>query len=117
MAMPAFDTLKAAKALKEAGFEETQAEAVVASVGGAMSENVAAKTDLADLEARLYQHLWIMAAGIVGVTVTLVKLIRNPEIFACVSGFRASKKPVIAVARRRPKSATTTPARRQAAPP
>ena len=73
--MLAFDTLKAAKTLKEAGFEEAQAEAVVAAVGGAMGENVATKADLAALEARLYRHLWIMAAGIVGVTVTLMKLI------------------------------------------
>lgn len=82
----AFDTLKAAKALKEAGFGEAQAEAVVAAVGGAMGENVATKADLvaleaalkadlAALEARFYRHLWIMAAGIVSVTVTLVKLI------------------------------------------
>ncbi len=75
MAVLAFDTLKAAKTLKEAGFEEAQAEAVVAAVGGAMGENVATKADLAALEARLYRHLWIMAAGIVGVTVTLMKLI------------------------------------------
>ena len=73
--MLAFDTLKAAKTLKEAGFEEAQAEAVVAAVGGAMGENVATKADLTALEARLYRHLWIMAAGIVGVTVTLMKLI------------------------------------------
>ena len=73
--MLAFDTLKAAKTLKEAGFEEAQAEAVVAAVGGDMGENVATKADLAALEARLYRHLWIMAAGIVGVTVTLMKLI------------------------------------------
>lgn len=86
----AFDTLKAAKALKEAGFGEAQAEAVVVAVGSAMGENVATKADLdalktaleaafkadlAALEARFYRHLWIMAAGIVSVTVTLVKLI------------------------------------------
>ena len=86
MAEFVFDTLKAAKSLQKAGFEEVQAEAVVAAVGGAMGENVATKADLAALksdlkadlaalEARLYRHLWIMAAGIVGVTVTLVKLI------------------------------------------
>ncbi len=82
----AFDTLKAAKALREAGFEEAQAEAVVATVGGAVGRNVATKADLTEvvatlradmaaLEARLYRHLWLMAVGIVGITVTLVKLI------------------------------------------
>ena len=34
---------------------------------------VRAKID--DLEARLYRQLWIMAAGIVGLTVALVKLL------------------------------------------
>ncbi len=73
MAAFAGDTLNTAKALKETGFGEAQAEAVVAAVGGAMGGNVATKTDLAALEARLYRYLWIVAAGIAGVTVTLVK--------------------------------------------
>lgn len=64
---------------KEAGFEEAQAEAVVSALGEAMGEDVATKehvsAEIAALEARLYRHLWLMAAGIVGVTVTLVKLI------------------------------------------
>ena len=85
----AFDTYKAVKALKQAGFEEVQAEAVVASVGEAMGENVATKADMAEIRAEiaglkadvasdfkvLYRHLWVMAASIVGVTVALVKLI------------------------------------------
>ena len=79
MSTLAFDTHKAIKGLKEAGFEEAQAEAVVSALGEAMGENVATKehvsAEIAALEARLYRHLWLMAAGIVGVTVTLVKLI------------------------------------------
>ena len=51
--MFAFDTYKAVKALREAGFEEVQAEAVVAMVGDAMDEHVAGKTDIADLHSRL----------------------------------------------------------------
>ena len=47
--MPAFDTLKATKLLKESGFEETQAEAVVATVRDAVAENVATKADLAEV--------------------------------------------------------------------
>ena len=65
------------------------AEAVVATVGDAMGENVATKvdiatvqhdiaslraelkTDIAELETRLYRQLWLMAAGIVGLTVSL----------------------------------------------
>ncbi len=100
----AFDTLKAVKALRDAGFEETQAEAVVATVGEALGGSVATKTDIADTRSdlekaiadlrhdlekvgarlradmatefkNLYRHLRIMAAGIVGLTVALVKLI------------------------------------------
>ena len=42
----AFDTHAAVKTLREAGFEEAQAEAVVATVGDALSENVATTADL-----------------------------------------------------------------------
>ena len=70
------------KALKAAGFGDAQAEAVVATVGAAMGESVATKADLQALELwisgkfeTLYKHLWVMAVGIVGATVTLVKLI------------------------------------------
>lgn len=93
----AFDTHAAVKALKDAGFEEAQAEAVVTTVGDAMTGNVATKADITDLRAEikteiagirtemadqfsiLYRHLWTMAIGIVGftagLTVTLVKLL------------------------------------------
>ncbi|MCY4388949.1 MAG: hypothetical protein OXC18_17800 [Desulfurellaceae bacterium] len=89
MATLAFDTHKAVKLLREAGADEPLAEAVVATVGDAMGENVATKvdiatvqrdiaslraelkTDIAELEARLYRQLWLMAAGIVGLTVSL----------------------------------------------
>ena len=32
------------------------------------------RTEVAGLEARLFRHLWVMAAGIVGATFTLLKL-------------------------------------------
>ena len=96
----AFDTYKAVKSLREAGADEALAEAVVATVGDAIGGNVATKadlaevnaalkadlaevkaelksdiaavkTDIAELAARLYRHLWVMAAGIVGLTVSL----------------------------------------------
>ena len=100
MSTLAFDTHKAVKALKEAGFGDIQAEAVVATVGDAIGGDVATKGDLAvlktdiagfkadikaaiaalkvdiaEFKAEIYRHLWLMAAGIVGLTVTLVKLI------------------------------------------
>ncbi len=96
----AFDTYKAVKALREAGADEALAEAVVATVGDAIGGNVATKADLAEvkaelksditvvktdlaevkaelkadiaeLETGLYRHLWVMSAGIVGLTVSL----------------------------------------------
>ncbi len=93
MSALAFDTHKAVTALKQAGFEETQAEAVVTTMGEALGGNVATKADLAAVQAKLetdiatvrtemaqefkvlYKQLWLMAVGIVGLTVTLVKLI------------------------------------------
>ena len=92
-----FDTHAAVKALKEVGFEEAQAEAVVTTVGDAITGNIATKADVTDLRAAterdiadlrtamadqfsiLYRHLWIMAIGIVSFTASLtfalVKLI------------------------------------------
>ena len=100
----AFDTHKAVTALKQAGFEEAQAEAVVTTMGEALDGTVATRADVtevrtaleadvaavqAKLEAdiaavrtemaqefkALYKQLWLMAVGIVGLAVTLVKLI------------------------------------------
>lgn len=93
MSALAFDTHKAVTALKQAGFAEPQAEAVVTTMGEALGGNVATKADLAAVQAKLetdiaavrtemaqefkalYKQLWLMAVGIVGLTVTLVKLI------------------------------------------
>ena len=118
MSALAFDTHKAVTALKQAGFEEAQAEAVVTTMGEALGGNVATKADLTAVQAKLetdiatvkaeieqlrsetkadlatvradmetlradmaeqftalYKQLWLMAVGIVGLTVTLVKLI------------------------------------------
>lgn len=93
MSALAFDTHKAVTALKQAGFAEPQAEAVVSTMGEALGGNVATKADLAAVQAKLetdiaavrteiaqefkalYKQLWVMAVGIVGLTVTLVKLI------------------------------------------
>ena len=63
MVPPEFDTYKAVKSLKAAGFSVAQAEAVVETVGATMGESLASKTDLelalqpmmtrADLDAAL----------------------------------------------------------------
>ena len=43
--MPVFDTHKAVKALRQAGFDVARAEAVVEQINQAVSENVTAKTE------------------------------------------------------------------------
>ena len=48
-----FDTHKAVKDLQEAGFDEAQAEAVVATVGTATIGNVATKQDINELRSEI----------------------------------------------------------------
>ena len=48
-----FDTHQAVKELTEAGFAEAQAEAVVATIGKSMGENVATKADISELRAEV----------------------------------------------------------------
>ncbi len=79
----AFDTHKAVKALKQAGFDDSQAEAVVATVGDAIGGNVATKAhvtaEIAALRADMYRLVLLSAIAIIGftagLTVALVKLI------------------------------------------
>ena len=49
MSALAFDTHKALKALKEAGFDDAQAEAVVGTVGDAVGGNVAKRSNCGSL--------------------------------------------------------------------
>ena len=51
----ALDTYKAVKMLKEAGFDEPQAEAVVTTVGNAFDDTVATKTDIAELRTEIQE--------------------------------------------------------------
>ena len=49
-----FDTLKAIQNLRDAGFSESQASAIVSMMGGAFGTTVTTKADLAALESRVY---------------------------------------------------------------
>ena len=49
----AVDTHKAVKKLKEVGFDEAQAEAVVVMVGEAFDDSVATKVDIAELRGEI----------------------------------------------------------------
>ena len=60
MAALFFDTHKAVKELQEAGFDEGQAEALVATVGTAMVGNVATKQDISDLRSDLLSKMQAM---------------------------------------------------------
>ena len=69
-----FDTLAAAKALREAGFENRQAEAVAGVMRhavGADRDTLATKADIAALRADMYRALWIQGAGLVAVMAAL----------------------------------------------
>lgn len=49
----AFDTLKAAKALQAAGFDDARAEAVISTVGYTIGGNVATKTNIQEMKGDL----------------------------------------------------------------
>ena len=88
-----FDTHAAVKQLRAAGVNDTQAETLVDIMSRALGDPVTkadleplatkefvraeiagVRTEVANLEARLFRHLWVMAAGIVGATFTLLKV-------------------------------------------
>lgn len=83
VAAATFDTYAAAKALREAGFNEGQAEAAVAMVRNAFTEGVATKADVRTAASDLRAEMLKIAIGIVlanttltvGLTVALVKLL------------------------------------------
>ena len=74
----AFDTHRAVKALRDAGFSDEQAEAVTEQISVAIGENVATKSDIAlvradmeKLELRLTLKLYAAVAGGVGLVKAL----------------------------------------------
>lgn len=69
------DTLKFSRKLIDAGLDQKAAEAIAEGLAEADTSSVATKQDLAEFKAELFRHLWIMAAGIVGLTVTLIKVL------------------------------------------
>ena len=55
--MALFDTLKAALRLREAGFDEAKAGAIVSAFAEDIGERLATKVDLLQLEARITERL------------------------------------------------------------
>ena len=79
MAVAAFDTYAAAKTLREAGFDDRQAEAAVAVVHDAVTGGVATKADLAELKADMLKvAIGLVIANVAftaTLTVALIKLL------------------------------------------
>ena len=79
MAVATFDTYAAAKTLREAGFDERQAEAAVTMVRDAMTESVATKADLTELKADMLKvAIGLVIANVAftaTLTVALIKLL------------------------------------------
>ena len=76
----ALDTYKAVKMLKDAGFEEPQAEAVVTTVGDALDDTVATKSDIAELRAEireLEQRMTIKLGGLLVLALGLLTAINR----------------------------------------
>lgn len=70
MAASTFDTLAAADELRDAGFDEKQARAIIAIQQSARTE-LATKADLAGLRADMYRALWIQGVGIIAILTAL----------------------------------------------
>ena len=59
-----FDTLKASRHLRDAGFDEAQADALVTAFASGIPENLATKDDLAALEQRLTIRMYTVAGAV-----------------------------------------------------
>lgn len=80
------DTLKFVRKLTDAGMERPMAEALVEGIAEADTSELATKADItrleakietanADLRAEMFRYMMVQAATIIGVTVTLIKLL------------------------------------------
>ena len=67
-----FDTLRIAQALKAAGFDDVQSEAIVSAIQTSLGGELATKSDLAELRADIYLALWIQGAGFVMIMIAIV---------------------------------------------
>ena len=61
--MVMFDTLKASRRLRDAGFEEEKADALVDAFAEDIGANLATKNDLASLEQRLNVRILLTVGG------------------------------------------------------
>jgi hypothetical protein len=71
----AFDTLAYARRLRQAGFTEQQADVQAEALAAVVTETLATKQDLRELEYRLTLRLGTMMTVAVGSVAALVKLL------------------------------------------
>ncbi len=75
--MAIVDTLEAVRKLRDAGMNESQAEAVVEIIGSS-STNLMTKDDAEILQAKIkadvYRALWIQGIGLVAIMGTIVAI-------------------------------------------
>ena len=72
--MAMFDTLRAARQLREAGFEEAQADALVSTFAEGVAANLATKDDLKQLEQRMTIRLGAMVAAATGIIIAAIAI-------------------------------------------
>ena len=68
----AFDTLKASRNLKAAGFSEAQADAIIGTVGDSFTDSVATKADIAGLETKISDLKADMFKVAMGVAIAII---------------------------------------------
>ena len=78
MATTAINTLRFARRLKDAGVPDAQAEAMADALGEELVEHLVTNSDLehalAALETRLTWRLFVAAAAIIGIIISVLKL-------------------------------------------
>lgn len=85
MAVSTFDTLRIANALKDAGFDDEQAKAIVVAIQDSLGENLVTKSEhaaglsdmklaIAELRADMHRSFWVLGGALVMIMVALFTL-------------------------------------------
>ena len=69
------DTLKFVRRLTDAGMERPLAEAIVEGIAETDTSELATRADLYELKSEIFRFMMLQAVAIVGLTVTLIKLL------------------------------------------
>ena len=69
------DTLKFVRRLSDAGMERPLAEAIVEGIAETDTSELATRADLYELKSEIFRFMMLQAVAIVGLTVTLIKLL------------------------------------------